>query len=156
MVVANHRPVGRNDDDVEKVDPPELFSLGLGGTGHPGQLVVHAEVVLEGDRRQRHVLAADADSFFGLDRLVQPLGIAATDHQAPGELVDNDDFAVTDDIVLVPLECGVGLERVFEVVRQLDVPLVVDVFARLQLEQLFDAVDAGLSEGHDLCLWSTS
>ena len=30
--------------------------LGLGGTGHAGELVVHTEVVLEGDGRQRLAL----------------------------------------------------------------------------------------------------
>ena len=73
MVVADHRLVRRDHDDVEVVDAPELLGFGLGGSGHPGQLVVHAEVVLEGDRGQRHVLAPDADAFLGLDRLVQTL-----------------------------------------------------------------------------------
>src|SRR3712207_8292387 len=59
-----------------------------------------------------------------LFRSVEPLGIAATHHHAPGELVDDDHLAVADDVVLVALERGVRLERLFEVVGQLDIPLV--------------------------------
>ena len=52
-VVADHLSVGRDDDDLEPVDLAELFGLGLRRPGHARQLVVHAEVVLEGDRRER-------------------------------------------------------------------------------------------------------
>ena len=44
-----------------------------------------------------------------------------------------------------------GLERLFEVVRQLDVALVVDAFAGLKLEQLLDAVDAVFGQGDATC-----
>ena len=44
---------------VEVVDLAELGRLGLGGAGHARQLVVHAEVVLEGDRGEGLVLALD-------------------------------------------------------------------------------------------------
>ena len=141
-----------NDDDVEEVDAPELLRLGLGGTGHPGKLVVHAEVVLEGDGGHGDILAPDADPFFRLDGLMQSLRIPAPDHHAAGELVDDDHLAVADDVVLVPLERGVSLERLFEVVRQLDMPLVVDALTGLQLEQMLDAVDAGLAQSHRLVL----
>ena len=84
------------DRDVELVDLVELRRLGVGGAGHAGQLLVHAEVVLEADRRQRLVLFLDLDAFLGLDRLVQAVGPAAARHLAAGELVDDDDLAVLD------------------------------------------------------------
>ena len=49
------------DDHVEVVDLVELLRLGHGRAGHAGQLVVEAEVVLEGDRGERLVLALDLD-----------------------------------------------------------------------------------------------
>ena len=52
-VVPNHLPIRGDDDDLEAIDLAELLPLGLGSPGHAGQLVVHAEVVLEGDRRER-------------------------------------------------------------------------------------------------------
>ena len=77
VVVADHRLVGRDDDDVELVDLVELGGLGVGGAGHAGELLVEAEVVLERDRRERLVLALDLDVLLGLDRLVQAVGPAA-------------------------------------------------------------------------------
>ena len=96
---AAQRPVRRDDDDVELVDLVELLGLGVGRAGHAGELLVHAEVVLEGDGRERLVLALDLDLLLGLDRLVQAVAPAAARHQAAGELVDDDDLAVLDHVV---------------------------------------------------------
>ena len=43
----------------------------------PASLPVHAEVVLEGDRGERLVLALDLDAFLRLDGLVQSVAPAA-------------------------------------------------------------------------------
>ena len=83
--------VGRDDHDLELVDLVELFGLGVGRAGHARQLAVLAEVVLEGDGRERLVLALDLDLLLGLDRLVKTVAPAAAGHQAAGELVDDDD-----------------------------------------------------------------
>ena len=58
---AGQRAVGRNNDDVEVVDLGELFRLGIGGAGHARELLVFAEVVLEGHGRERLVFALDLD-----------------------------------------------------------------------------------------------
>src|SRR6266581_233319 len=62
---------GRADHDFEPVDFLEFVGLGVGRAGHARELAVHAEVVLEGDRGERLVLALDLDVFLRLDRLVQ-------------------------------------------------------------------------------------
>ena len=98
-------------DDVELVDLLELDRLGVGGARHAGELLVHAEVVLERDRRERLVLALDLDAFLRLDRLVQAVGPAPARHQAAGELVDDDDLAVLHDVVDVALEERVRAQR---------------------------------------------
>ena len=108
ILLADHRPVGRDRRDVEVVDLLELGRFGLGRTGHAGQLLVHAEVVLEGDGGERLVLALDLDAFLGFDGLVQAVAPAAARHQAAGELVDDDDLAVLDDVVVVALVEHVG------------------------------------------------
>ena len=71
VVVPDHRAVGGDRDHVKAVDLVELLLLGHGRAGHAGQLVVQAEVVLEGDRGQGHRLALDAQALLGLDRLVE-------------------------------------------------------------------------------------
>jgi len=73
----------------------ETRALPSSGTGHPGELLVEAEVVLERDRGERLVLAANDRPSFP-QWLMDALGIAASVHQATGELIDDDDFAVLD------------------------------------------------------------
>ena len=111
LLDALQRPVGRDDDDVEVVDLVELGRLGLGRAGHARQLLVLAEVVLEGDGGERLVLALDLHLLLGLDRLVQAVAPAAARHQAAGELVDDDDPAVLDHVVDVELEQRVRAQR---------------------------------------------
>ena len=72
----------------------------------------------------------------GLYRLVQPLGIAAAEHEAAGELVDYDDLAVFHDVVDVALHHAVGLDRLVDVVvyrRVLDVREVLEAESLLGL-----------------------
>ena len=43
VVLADHRPVGRDLDNAQLVDVVELGRLGLGRARHPRDLVVHAK-----------------------------------------------------------------------------------------------------------------
>ncbi len=70
-VLPRHRHVGGDLRDVEPVDLGELLLLGLCRTGHPGELVVEPEVVLERDRRHRDVLLLDGHVLLRLDGLVK-------------------------------------------------------------------------------------
>ncbi len=73
VVDADHRHVGRHFEHFELVDVEELVGLGERRAGHAGELLVHAEVVLEGDRGERLVLRLDRLVLLGLQRLVQAL-----------------------------------------------------------------------------------
>src|SRR5207247_11401308 len=55
----------------------ELLLLRLRGTGHAGELLVEAEVVLQGDRGERDVLLLDPHALLRLDGLMQALAPAA-------------------------------------------------------------------------------
>ncbi len=142
-VVADHRLVGRDDDDVELVDLVELGRLGVGRAGHARELLVHAEVVLEGDRGEGLVLALDLDALLGLDGLVQAVRPAPAGHHAAGELVDDDDLAVLDQVVDVALVEGVGAQRLVDAVEDLHVLGVVEV---AHAEELLDLLDALVGE----------
>ena len=118
---AEHRPVGRNHGDVQLVDLLELGRFRFGRSGHAGQLLVHAEVVLEGDGGERLVLALDLHAFLGFDGLMQTVAPAAAGHQASGEFVDDDDFVVLDHVVLIALEHHVRLQGLLDVMVDLHV-----------------------------------
>ena len=114
----------------------------------PGQLVVQAEVVLEGDRGEGHALALDAQALLGLDGLVEALAPAPARHLPAGELVDDDDLAVLDDVVAVALVERVGPERLLEVAGEARVG-VVHV---LDAEPALHLLDALLGRGDGLVL----
>ena len=84
----------------------------------PGELVVEAEVVLEGDRGQGLVLLADRDALLRLDRLVQALRPAPPLEDAAGELVDDHHLAVDHRVLAVALVERLGLQRLDQVVDE--------------------------------------
>ena len=144
LVVADHRLVGRDGHDLQAVGVHQLGRLGRGRTGHAGELVVHAEVVLQGDRGEGLVLLLDLHALLGLDGLVQTLAPAPALEDAAGELVDDLHLAAADDVVLVPLVQLLGLQRRRELVDEVLLHLVVEV---LDAEGLLDLLDARLERG---------
>jgi hypothetical protein len=128
LILADHRLVGRDLHHADLVDLHELRGLGQGRARHAGELVVHAEVVLQRDGRERLVLLAHAHALLGLDGLVQALRPAAAVQDAPGELVDDLDLAVDDGVVDIALVERLGLQRLVQVVDQVAVLGAVEVF----------------------------
>ena len=149
VVGADHRPVGRDLDHRDLVDLHELGRLGQRRAGHPGELVVEAEVVLQGDRRQGLVLLADRDALLRLDRLVQALRPAPALEDAAGELVDDHHLAVDDRVVLVALVERLGLQRLDEVVDEGAVLAEVEV---VDAEELLGLLHPALGRRDGLVL----
>ena len=118
LVLADHVAVGRDLDHADLVRLLELGQLGLSRTGHPAQLVVHLEVVLDGDGGERLVLFLDPHAFLGLDRLVQAFAVPSPLKDSPGELIDDLDLSLLDHVGHVaPVEL-LSPQRVVEVVDQ--------------------------------------
>ena len=146
LVGAHDRDVRRDGNDPELVRAHQLGRLRGRRAGHAGELVVHAEVVLEGDRGEGLVLLFDLHPLLGLDGLVDALTPAPAFQDAAGELVDDLHLTVLDDVVLVPLVELLRLERDLHLVDEVLLDLVVDV---LDAERGFDLVDAGLQRNDD-------
>ncbi len=108
IFVAAQRLVGGDDGDVEFIDFLELGGFRVGRAGHAGQLLIHAEIVLEGDGGQGLIFALDFYAFLGLDGLVQTVGPAAAGHQAAGVLIDDDDFVVFDHVIAIAQDTARG------------------------------------------------
>jgi len=66
-----------NDGDVQIVNLAELRRFRFGRAGHTREFLVHAEIILEGNRRERLVFALDLHAFLGFHGLVQTVGPAA-------------------------------------------------------------------------------
>ena len=136
--------VGGDLHDVQLIDGAELLLLGHGGARHAGELVVQAEVVLEGDGGQGLGLPGHGDVLLGLDGLVQALVVPPAVHEAAGELVHDDDLAVLDHVVDVPLHQAPGPDGLVDVVGEGGVLRVGQV---LHVEGLLGLGDAPGGEG---------
>ncbi len=134
---------------MQVVDLDELLLLGLGGAGHAGELLVETEVVLQRDRGERLVLLLDPDTLLRLDRLVEAVAPAAALHDPARELVDDLDLAVLEDVVHVALVERLRLQRLDQVIDELNVARVVEV---LDLERALDLLDRGLGRRDGLVL----
>ena len=132
-VVTDDRTVGRDDHDLHVVDIQEFLFLGLGGTGHTGELVVETEEVLVGDRSQSGRFLTDRNIFLGLDRLMQTIGVLTARHLTAGVLVNDDDLFILNDVFNVLVHDVVGFQRLADVVDERGVVGVVEV---LDLEEL--------------------
>ena len=76
---------------------------------------------MEGDGRQGFGFSFNLDALFCLDGLVQALVVAAALHQTAGELVDDDDLAVLDDVVDVAGHHAARLDGLVDVVLDRDI-----------------------------------
>ena len=125
LVFAPADAVGRDDHGFQTVNLLKFVGLGIGRPGHPREFAVQAEIVLKGDGRQGLVFGLDVHTLFGLNRLVQAIAPTPPRHQAPGELVDDDDLAVLVHIVLIAVVEVVRTQSSGQVVHQTDVGRVV-------------------------------
>ena len=108
-VVTGYRTVGRDCDNIKFIDVPKLTGFCFSRTGHTGQLVVHAEVVLEGYGRKCLCSSLNLHTFLGLDGLMQAVTIASAFHDTASLFIDDFDFVVIDDILHIFFKQGVGL-----------------------------------------------
>jgi len=113
-VVTCDRAVCRDYDNIQFVDIPEFAGFRFSRTGHTGQLVIHTEVVLQGDCRECLCGGFHFHTFFGFDGLVQTVGIAASVHDTARLFVDDHDLVVHHNIFVVFLKQGVSLQQLVD------------------------------------------
>ncbi len=110
-VDAGNGTVGGNFHHVELIDVPELARLGACRTGHTCELVVHTEVVLQGNGGEGLRGGFHLHVFLGLNGLVQAVAPAAALHDTAGLFVHNLHCAVHHHVLFVDAEHGVGFEQ---------------------------------------------
>ena len=135
VIRPDHGHVRGDHHDFEAVDLLELRRFRVGRAGHPGKLLVHPEVVLEGDGGQCLVFPLDLDVLLCFQGLVQPLAVTSPGHETAREFVDDEHLAVLDDIVHVAPEEGVRLQGLIHMMEQFDIARIEEV---LDLQGLFD------------------
>ena len=125
LVFALIGAVVRHHHRFKPINFLEFIGLGISSASHACQLAIKAEIILEGDGCQRLVLRLDAHIFLGLDRLVQTITPTAPRHQAPGKLVNDDDFTFLHHVVLIAVIQVIGPQRCVEMVHQRDIGRIV-------------------------------
>ncbi len=101
--------------------------FGVSRSGHAGEFVIHAEIILERDRGQSLIFIGDFELLLRLQRLVQPIAIAPARHEATGELVDDDHLTLFDHIVHILFEQGVRFQGLGQMVQNFNVGRVVEI-----------------------------
>ncbi len=101
LVLSLRRLVGRNGNDVQRVNALKFLLLGFCSTRHTAELGVHSEEILESYSRKRLILAANYNVLLCLYRLMQSLVVAPAYHNTTGKLVYNENLAVADDVILI-------------------------------------------------------
>ena len=114
LVDSYHRAVGRNHHNIEFVGRRKLGGFSFGGSCHSRQFLVEAEIVLQRHGCQRLVFGLDLDAFFCLDGLVNTFVVPTTRQNSPGVFVDDGNFAIHDDVVLVSAEQFLRLDRIVQ------------------------------------------
>ena len=118
--LADGRPVGGDRQHVAAVDPPQLAGRTHRRAGHARQVLVAEEEVLHGDPRRLAGLHGDFDALLGLDGLVDAVAPFAALGQPAGELVDDHDLAVADDVLPVEMVLAIDQDRPLDVLVDVD------------------------------------
>ena len=150
QILTDSRLIGRDDVNVELVDLVKFVFFRLSRTSHAGQFLVHTEVVLEGNRSQGLAFALDLDVFLGFNGLMETIAVTAAEHEAPGKFVDDDDFTVLDDVILVAVHHEARPQGLDDQVVQVEVFVVEHV---ADAQHLFDFGNARIGRRNGLLLF---
>ena len=103
--------VGRNHHHIQFVDVPKFAGFGFCCTGHTRQLVVHTEIILQGDGGEGLGGRFHFHSFLGFDSLMQTIRVTTTFHDTAGLFVHNLHLVVNHYIFVVAIEEAVSLQQ---------------------------------------------
>ena len=127
VIHAYDRHIRRHHHHRQFIYLEKFIFLGLCRARHARQLVIHSEIILECDRRQRLRFALNADAFLRLDRLVQSVGISPPLHQSTRKLIDDYDLIAAHNVITIAFHQRLCAERRRETMRQLN------IFGRIQI-----------------------
>ncbi len=128
QILTGNGAVGRNYHDIHVVNFAEFIFLSLSRTGHAGQLLVHAEVVLQCNGRKGLRLLAHGNAFLCLNSLMQAIAVAPPEHQAARKFIYDYDFAFFYNVIHIAPHQIVGLQRNVHVVVDFHIFGVGEVF----------------------------
>ena len=139
QVLTDHRAVCGDHDNIHAINIPELPLLRLGCTGHTGLFAELIKEVLEGDGSQSPGLSSYVYVLLCLNGLVETVGIPAARHNTASELVNDQYLVVLYHIVLIPEHHVIGTEGQDDIMLDLQVLRIGQVFNMEELLHLLNA-----------------
>ena len=136
--------------NVKAIDSFKFVLFGFGCTSHTAELCIHAEEVLEGDCGKSLVFTADDHSFLCFDCLVQAFVVSSANHDTAREFINDEHFAVVDDIVTVTLHHIVSLQGLLDMMIEFGVVYIGEV---VKFEIFFRLLHALVGEHNRLFLF---
>ena len=124
-VVAGNRTVCWNFNNVKFVYIPEFPCFCTCCTRHTGQLVIHTEVVLQGNSCKCLCCSFNLDMFLSFNSLMQSIAPTTPFHDTSCLFVDNLYLTVHDNIFVVFIEHGVGFQQLLQCMNTFTLHTVV-------------------------------
>ena len=124
---TNHGAVGGNLHNIQFVDIPKLASLCYCRTSHTRQLVIHAEIVLQGNGGIGLCGILHLYMLFGFHSLMQAVAPSSAFHDTASLLIHYLHLSILNDIVIIEVEHGVSLEELLDGVHTFTLDGVVIV-----------------------------
>ena len=145
LVHTNHFAVRRNWNHCKVVGVHQFCGLCLGGSRHSSELVVHAEIVLQRNGGKSLILFLDLYALFGFNGLVDAFTPPTTFKNSTSELVNNFNFTILNDVVLVAVIQNCGLQCNLQLVHQVLLHFVVQI---VDAELLLNLFNTGFGWNH--------
>ena len=127
MIGSDHNFICRNTNDVEAINFLEFDRFRICSSSHASQFRIKSEIVLKGYSCHGLSFTLNLNMFFRFKGAVKPVTVTTTSHQTTCKFIDNNDFAVTNNIVHVFFENDVGLECLLGVMQKIDVGRIIKI-----------------------------
>ena len=146
FIFARNWLVWRYLDDIEAINLLEFLRLSKCRTGHTAQFFVHAKIILERNRRQRHTLLEHRHAFFRFNRLMQALIVPTPLHQTTSVLIHDDHFAIICyHIIFIAREQRLCTQRLIHMIDATNMIWGVQIF---YAEHFLDFFDTFIRQGN--------
>ncbi len=140
MVFADNRLIRWNLNHIHAVNITEFLFLGQRRTCHAGLLFKFIKKVLEGNRSQRAAFPFYLYMLLCFNRLMQPVRITASRHNAPRKLIYNQHLVIFYHIVLITEHQIVRPQRQDNIMLDFQVFCIRKIFDIKEFFDFFDTV----------------
>ena len=150
LVYTDKRLVCRNFNYIKLIDFVKFVSLGSGSTGHTGKFLIKTEVVLECDGSESLAFVLYLYALFCLECLMETFVISTTLHNTAGELVNDFNLTVFNNIVNISGHNAVSLDSLVDMMAESCIIYIHKVF---YLKELLSLFNTALKECCGLCFF---